>query len=208
MSADDARQRFYDATRRHLLAPLPGGIEVRAATPDEWSHHTDAWWNAEARGPIDLGPAYSDEMRAGLADLDACLAPGLRHHVVLWNGDEPIGSYHGEQEPWGRYYMVNTILAPAWRSRGLYRAMLGNVERAVAAAGFREMYSRHRADNNAVIVPKLKAGWLISAFEVTLKYGLLVHLKKYLVDELVRLHGYRVDGGDAPALRAAGLRVP
>ena len=108
----------------------------------------------------------------------------------------------------GRYYMVNTIMRPDVRGRGVYRALLGNVERAVAAAGFRELYSRHRADNNAVIVPKLKAGWVIAAFEVALKFGLMVHLRRYLSDDLVRLHGFRVDGGHAASLRAAGLKLP
>ena len=58
------------------------------------------------------------------------------------------------------------------------------------------------------LVPKLKAGWVIAAFEVVLKFGLMVHLRKYLGDDLVRLHGFRVDGGHAVALRGAGLTLP
>jgi hypothetical protein len=208
MSADDARRRFDDATQRYLLAPLPGGIEVRSCSEDEWSTTANAWWSEDGRPPLEPSQLYSAERRAGLDDLDALLTGALTHRVLLWQDGAPIGAFWGQHESWGRYYMVNTIMRPDFRGRGVYRAFLGNVERAVAAAGFRELYSRHRADNNAVIVPKLKAGWVIAAFEVALKFGLMVHLRKYLTDDLVRLHGFRVDGGHAVALRAAGLTLP
>jgi hypothetical protein len=58
-----------------------------------------------------------------------------------------------------------------------------------------------------VLVPKLRAGWAIAAFEVTLRYGLLVHLRRYLHDGFARAFGYRVDGSQAAALRAAGAPI-
>jgi hypothetical protein len=70
------------------------------------------------------------------------------------------------------------------------------------------MTSRHRADNNAVIVPKLRAGWVIAGFEVAPRFGLLVHLRRYLLDGFARAFAYRVDGGHAEALRAAGVKIP
>ena len=208
MSADDARRRFDDATRTHLLAPLPQGVEVRTCTADEWRRITDPWWALEPRPDLDLAPLYSEVERARIADLDALLAPLLEHRVVLYAAGTPVGAYWGRQEDFGRYYMVNTILHPDWRGRGLYSALLARVEAAARASGFREMYSRHRADNNAVLVPKLRAGWVIAAFEVALRYGLLVHLRRYLHDGFARAFGYRIDGGNADALRAAGVKVP
>lgn len=207
MSADDARRRFA-AAERHLLAPLPHGVEVRACTAAEWDEHAGAWWRADPRPPLELAALYTDEQRAAIADLDAVLAPGLEHRVLLVKDGVPVGAYRGQQEAFGRYYMINSILDPAWRGRGLYRALLGNVEAAVAEAGFREMYSRHRADNNAVLVPKLRAGWTIAAFEVTPRFGLLVHLRRYLHDGFARAFAHRVDGGHAEALRAAGVKIP
>ncbi len=208
MSADDARRRFDEATQQHLLAPLPGGVEVRASDAAEVARVAGAWWSADARPRIDPEPLYPEALRTSLADLDAVLEAPLAHHVLLVHGGEPIGAYWGQQEIWGRYFMINTILRADWRGRGVYRAFLANVTRAATEAGFREMYSRHRADNNDVIVPKLRASWVISGFEVHLKFGLLVHLRRYLNEDLVRLHGYRVDAGHADALRAAGAKLP
>lgn len=208
MSADDARRRFDDATRTHLLAPLPGGVEVVPCSADEWRALTDPWWALEPRPRIDLAPLHSDAERAQLADLDAVLGAPLAHHVVLRAAGEPIGAYSGCQQSDGRYYMQNTILVPAWRGRGVYRALLANLEAALCASGFVEMSSRHRADNNAVIIPKLRAGWVIAAFEVGPKYGLLVHLRRYLHEGLGRVFGFRIDGRHADALRAAGVKLP
>ena len=208
MSADDARRRFDEATAAHLHAPLPGGVEVVPCTADEWNAIADVWWRDNPRPDLDLTPLYTIEQRERISDLDAVLAAPLAHNVILRAGGEPIGAYAGLQEPFGRYYMINSILRPDWRGRGVYRALLANVERTAAAAGFREMGSRHRADNNAVIVPKLRAGWTIAAFEVAPRFGLLVHLRKYLMDGFTKAFGYRVDGGHAAALREAGVKVP
>ena len=46
------------------------------------------------------------------------------------------------------------------------------------------------------------------AFEVGLRYGLLVHLRRYLHDGFARVFGYRIDDGHAAALRAADVKVP
>src|ERR1051325_10701958 len=73
MSADDARRRFDDATRTHLLAPLPGGVEVVPCSADDWRRLTDPWWALEPRPRIDLAPLHSDAERAQIADLDAVL---------------------------------------------------------------------------------------------------------------------------------------
>ena len=209
MSADDARRRFDDATAAHLLQPLPHGVEVVACTADEWKAVADVWWLDNPRPDLDLASLYTTEQRDRIVDLDAVLGTApLVHYVILRAGGEPIGSYAGQQEPFGRYYMFNSILRPDWRGRGVYRALLANIERTAAAAGFREMGSRHRADNNAVIVPKLRAGWTISAFEIAPRFGLLVHLRKYLIDGFTRAFGYRVDGGHAAALRADGVKIP
>jgi hypothetical protein len=46
--------------------------------------------------------------------------------------------------------------------------------------GFQRIYSRHKMSNNAVIIPKLKAGFVITGFEVAMMYfGNLVELSYY-----------------------------
>lgn len=211
MSAEDARRRFHDATRTHLHVTLSHGIEVAPCSVDEWKQLSDAWWAAEPRPRIDLALLSSGAERERIAELDAALGTPvtrLEHRVVLRAAGEPIGIYQGEQREAGRYNMTNTILRPEWRGRGVYRALLAQLEAAVRASGFLEMSSHHRADNNAVIIAKLRAGWVIAGFEVALKFGLLVQLRRFLHDGLGRTFGYRVDGRHVEALRAAGVKLP
>lgn len=42
--------------------------------------------------------------------------------------------------------------------------------------GFQEIYSRHQPDNNAIIIPKLKAGFVITGLNISDVWGPLVHL--------------------------------
>jgi hypothetical protein len=45
--------------------------------------------------------------------------------------------------------------------------------------GFQEVYSRHKATNNKVIVPKLQAGFYITKMEISISFGILVHLSYF-----------------------------
>ncbi len=209
MSAADARTRFDHATRAHLDAPLAEGVTIRHVGEEAWHTAVDALWEGTLERPgLALGPLFTPEQSAGYRDLDAIVAERLQHRLLFEADGAVIGGYWGQQETFGRYYMTVSVFHPAWRGRGLYKALLARVTAAVADAGFREMYSRHRADNNAILVPKLRAGWLIAAFEVAPRWGLTVHLRKYLVEGLSLVHAHRVDGASVAELRARGLKLP
>ncbi len=209
MSAADARERFATATLRHLGAPLADGVELRHVSAADWHATIDPLWTGTLDRPgHDLSPLFSPEQAAASRDLDAIIGDRLEHRLLLVAGGETIGGYWGQQETFGRYYMTVSMFRPEWRGRGLYKALLARVTAAVADAGFRELYSRHRADNNAILVPKLRAGWVIAAFEITPRWGLTVHLRRYLVDAIALVHEHRVDGARVEELRARGLRLP
>lgn len=210
MSAEDARARFADATRRHLTSPLADDVALQHVDGAAWHAAADALWEGTMDRPgLALGPLFTPEEAAAIADLDSIVAGRLEHRLLLVDpAGAVVGAYWGQQETFGRYYMTVSVLAPAWRGRGLYRALLARVTAAVADAGFRELYSRHRADNNEILIPKLRAGWTIAAFEVTPRFGLLVHLRRYLVDAVRLVHEHRVDGAHAAELRARGLKLP
>ncbi|HVK77865.1 MAG TPA: GNAT family N-acetyltransferase [Kofleriaceae bacterium] len=209
MSADDARARFAAATEAHLTAPLDDGIAIRHVDAAAWHAAADPIWAAASeRTNVNPTRLIPPEQLARGADLDAVLGPPLAHRLLLVAGDEVIGAYWGVQEPSSRYYMVNTAMRPEWQGRGLYRRLLPRIVAAATDAGFAEIWSRHRADNNQVLVPKLRAGFTIAAFEVSPRWGLLVHLRRYLREVNARMHTYRVDGSGAASLRADGLPLP
>lgn len=209
-AADEARARFEAATAAHLTGPLTAEVRMEPVATAAWfSAHATLWGSANDRAPtLDVGRLASAEEAAALAGLDAIVAGGLEHRLLLRAGDEVVGAYWGQQQTFGRYYMVFSVVHPAWQRRGLYRALLARVMAATAASGFREISSRHRVDNNAVIIPKLQAGFTIAGFEVAPRYGLLVHLRYYPSAAMRAAFEYRVDGAHADELRGRGLAVP
>jgi hypothetical protein len=57
--------------------------------------------------------------------------------------------------------------------------MVGKVIELVTKQGFQLITSSHNATNSAIIIPKLKAGFIITGFELSDTFGLLVNLTYY-----------------------------
>ena len=57
--------------------------------------------------------------------------------------------------------------------------------------GFQKIYSRHMPNNNAVIIPKLKAGFVISSMELDDMFGVLVNLTYYTNKLRLKAFDYR-----------------
>jgi GNAT superfamily N-acetyltransferase len=203
--AEDAKARFEAATAAHLTGALTDEVRIEAVGKEEWHRASDGLWReTDQAAVLDVGKLVSDEERQAVADLDAMLGPELEHRLLLRAGDELVGAYWGHQQTFGRYYMISSVVRPSWQRRGLYRALLARVIAAATASGFREIYSRHRANNNPVLIPKLKAGFVIGAFEVVPRWGLLVHLRYYTSAGARMAYDHRIDGAHAAELRARG----
>lgn len=209
MTAQDARDRFAAATRSHLTAPLADGITLRHVDGPAWHDVIEPMWQATLgnRAGLDVRQLLDETQRARVGDLDA-IFERLEHRILFEHEGKTVGGYWGAQDTEGRYAMVVSVFAQEHRGRGLYKALLPRVIEAARASGFREIYSRHRADNNPILVPKLKAGFVIAGFELAPRWGLTVWLRKYLVESFELVHQYRVDGAQGDALRARGMPVP
>jgi hypothetical protein len=87
--------------------------------------------------------------------------------------------------------MFTSAMDPDFQRRGAYSAILSSVVAYANEAGVSAVLSQHRADNNAVLIAKLKAGFLISGFRVS-GPGLMVELALPLRPGLERAHRFRV----------------
>ena len=87
-----------------------------------------------------------------------------------------VGWHLGQQTLAGIFEMARTGILPQHQNRGLYTALLPTILEQLKHDGFQIVSSRHNLTNNAVIVPKLKAGFVISGFEVDDRFGTLVQL--------------------------------
>ena len=115
------------------------------------------------------------------ARLRARLAGRFRLNLGVYQGDELVGWTFGVQESPSHdtYYMVNTGVLPAHQGKGIYTALLQVVLEAVRTQGFQVVHSRHAATNARVLVPKLKAGFVVTGMELSDVFGTLVHLSYF-----------------------------
>ena len=104
--------------------------------------------------------------------------------VAAFNDEILVGWTYARSEG-TTLQMVNSGVALAERRNGVYTQLVKLVIAHAQATGFSTILSRHAANNNAVIIAKLKVGFMVSGFEYSEVYGPLVRLT-YLVGNLRR----------------------
>ena len=199
-------------TETHVIGELAAGVHIEQVTAERWDGeiYPLARSLVTTTGFNHREVLTSDERkRCGVLDAALGATPYV-HRLVFTEGGRIVAGYWGEQEGRGRYHMCLTAFVPEVRGRGLYSAFLQRILRWAGDAGFLEVVSKHVADNNAVLVPKLKAGFVVSGFEITPNLGLLLQLRYVFAPLLREVHAYRVgslaDGGEV--LRARGALFP
>lgn len=112
-----------------------------------------------------------------------------------------IGAFHqgrligwtvGWQDTDNLFYMANSAVLPEHRRKGVYQQLLKGVLQITKEDGFQALYSRHLAGNNNVIIPKLKAGFVLSGMEVLEAFGTLVRMTYYHSDLRRDCYDFRV----------------
>ena len=127
--------------------------------------------------------AYSQEEVEKLESLRANAGTPLGNHFAVYQGNAFVGWSTGWQETESAYGMFNTGVLPEHQGRGIYTALLQVVIERVRTQGFQVITSRHNATNNQVIVPKLKAGFVITGLELSDGFGTLVKLSYFVNDK-------------------------
>ena len=126
----------------------------------------------------------------------------LRYVVRL--GDDIVGWSLGVQATSESFRMANSAVLPEHRRKGIYSALLHHILDRTRREGFQLVTSHHHPTNNAVLIAKLRAGFIITGMEVTDDYGTLVNLGYYFDDHRRRAIGVRV-GAERPDERIRSL---
>lgn len=118
----------------------------------------------------------------------------------LYHGDELIGWHHAHQRDERTIYMADTGLLPEHQGRGLYTRLLPHVLDVYRDAGYTLVTSHHRATNNRVLVPKLRAGFFVQGlnlYEGGLNVALTLSLDEAYRDAMHVRSGLRQASGEA-----------
>ncbi len=89
-----------------------------------------------------------------------------RYAWLIGHGEQVVGWQYSRQWDSRTAYMVNTALLPAHRGQGVYTRLLPPVLAALRAEGYELVRSHHHATNNAVLLPKLRAGFRLQGLQV------------------------------------------
>ena len=136
-----------------------------------------------------LSAVLSEEAAAGSRTRSLVDEDALR--IAAFRGDSLVGWTFARPEGANHLHMINSGVAPAERRHGVYSRLVQLVIEHASSRGHVAILSRHAANNNAVIVAKLKLGFFVSGFEYSEVYGPLVRLT-YLLGKLRRsLHQTR-----------------
>ncbi|MGI9273760.1 MAG: GNAT family N-acetyltransferase [Endozoicomonas sp.] len=102
-----------------------------------------------------------------------------RLNLAIYDEERLIGWSWGRQEAPDRFCMVNSGLIGEYRGKGIYTALLPLILDRLREKGFQVVSSRHTATNNAVLIPKLRAGFVITGMELSDTFGTLVCLSYF-----------------------------
>ncbi len=103
----------------------------------------------------------------------------FRLALAIFYKKELAGWAVGYQKDSFTFYMMSSAVHPKHRRKGLYTLLLKRTLDRVKQEGFIEITSRHNSTNNEVIIPKLKAGFIIKSMELSEIFGTLIHLSYF-----------------------------
>jgi GNAT superfamily N-acetyltransferase len=164
-----------------MQADLGKGITVRPVSRELYDsfraeHEPGIFPN---RFDINVKDALSAEEHQAQTALSANLGNLYELRLGFYQGEKMIGWSYGIQVNADTFRMATTGLLPEFQRQGIYSAFLKELAEHIKAKGFQVLFSRHYATDNQVIIPKLRFGFLISGFELTDEYGLLLRLNYY-----------------------------
>lgn len=174
--------------------PLFGDYTLALLDREVFLPFFDRHWPTVFEDIVDYDPRdlLNETETAARERLRERLDAVVRLNVGIHHRGELIGWSTGLQDSSERYSMTNSAVFPEHRGKGVYTAMLPKLLEIVRAEGFQVVYSRHQTTNNAVLVPKLKAGFVITGLEISDAYGTLVQLSYFFDERRRRVLDYRV----------------
>ena len=171
---------------------IADGYRLQWMSQEEFSR-THALRRAAFGDILRLG--WRDMMSQGEIDAQAALnaraGEPFELYLGLYKGDAFVGWSAGYQRSRESFYMMNSGVLPEHRRKGLYTAMLTSVVQRTQDEGFQIIRSSHQATNNAVIIPKLMFGFIITGMEISDQYGTLVQLDYFTNERRRRVMDFR-----------------
>jgi RimJ/RimL family protein N-acetyltransferase len=166
----------------HVTENLPLGYSIKECNGEDFS----AFTQKHIQNVFDdncmmvrIPDLVSDIEVSKIKSLNEGLLSPWAYHLVLFHEEKVAGWTWGYKDSRESFYMVNSAILPEHRGRGLYTRLLDETLKKLIEMGFQRIWSRHSMTNNAILVPKLKRGFVITATELNDAFGILIQLTYY-----------------------------
>jgi ribosomal protein S18 acetylase RimI-like enzyme len=177
-----------------MTTKLPSGYRFAQLPNEEFQPIWRDWAQKIFRDndtSMDLMRVLSEEEIAHTRRLQKNLNQMESFNLCVYFGDQFCGWFVGSQYNNETFYMRNSAILPEHRRKGLYTALMLEVLSRAKEQGYQIVLSRHTTTNNSIIIPKLKAGFMITAIEVSDRFGTLVHLSYFFNDTRKKVMEFR-----------------
>jgi GNAT superfamily N-acetyltransferase len=125
---------------------------------------------------VDIDSLLTEDEKEKRKYLNSFIQLKYNLFLVAFENDKLIGWSWGFAKSNHEYYMCNSAVYPEYRGKKIYTALMDMTIEKVSKDGFQEITSKHHCSNNAVLIPKLKKGFLISGTEINTRFGLMISL--------------------------------
>ncbi len=98
-------------------------------------------------------------------------------YCLLMLDEECIGWHFGFQYGPLSYYMCNSAIVPEHQRNGYYTFLAQQVMSEAHRRGYLKITSRHHPTNTAVLIAKLKLGFIVSGMQLSANFGTLLELE-------------------------------
>lgn len=138
----------------------------------------------------------SPQVETSFADLGNYVAPPARldrsqalrdvyakthsENLVFYDGEKPVGWSSGVMIDDVSFFMSYSAVLPSYRRRGIYSGFLRLFLPYLSALGYERVTSNHMANNRAVLIAKLRAGFFVTGMVLDERYGAQVSLTHLL----------------------------
>ncbi len=164
------------------MISLSNGFELRELSEEEFTPIFEKYaplYFSNIHQTFMLRDILNEVEKEKLKRLKENMGSPYHLRIAIYKNDNFVGFHWGFQEDFIRFYMCCTAIVPEFRGQGIYTELLPYILKVVSEKGFQEITSFHSPSNNGIIVPKLKAGFVITTMDVSDNFGVLVKLTYY-----------------------------
>ncbi|GAB4206029.1 MAG: hypothetical protein OHK0022_32680 [Roseiflexaceae bacterium] len=177
---DDIRSRFFPCALHNRVAVVPADHNhfwntLAAIPPEEepFAPSADLGHYAPPQGQATQSPLLRQAARANHEE----------YLLLLDQYERCVGWTYGRMRDVRTFLMAHSAVVRSRQREGLYTALLVAFLPYLRALGYERVTSNHMVTNRAVLIAKLKAGFIVSGMVLDERFGAQVSLSYFFEEE-------------------------